>query len=191
MTTIEKLESYLLITIDEDFKPKVEEFIASVTAYIERYTGRTFDYDPLAVATARLYDGNNTGQLFIDDALEVTEVKVKDTVLDEDDYILYPSNKLPKTRIILPYKLFYIGNQNITVTAKWGYGENIPDDLSFAATLLVADIINTGNTSGEGDIASETIGRYSVTYAVGSSSSSSTPEALNAHKILKMYRRLI
>jgi hypothetical protein len=189
LTDISKLESYLLITIDPEFYPQVEEFIDSVTAYIERYTGRTFTAD--TIATARTYDGTNSGELFIDDAVEITEVKVKDTVLDEDDYVLYPSNRLPKTRIILPYKLFYTGNQNITVTAKWGYGENIPDDLSFAATLLVADMINAGNTSGEGDIVSETIGRYSVSYAAGSNASSTTPEALNAHKILKLYRRMI
>lgn len=186
MTTIEKLESYLLITIDEDFKPRVEEFIDAVTAYIERYTGRTFTAD--TVATARMYDGNNSDQLFIDDAVEVTEVKIKDTVLDADDYVLYPSNRLPKTRIILPYKYFYVGNQNITVTAKWGYGENIPDDLSFAATLLVADIINAADTNDSNTISSETIGRYSVSYVTDNSKG--TPEALQAHKIIKLYRRL-
>ncbi len=159
LTDISKLESYLLITIDLEFYPQVEEFIAAVTAYIERYTGRTFTAD--TVATTRTYDGTNSGELFIDDAVEVTEVKVKDTVLDEDDYLLYPSNRFPKTRIILPYKLFYTGNQNITVTAKWGYGASVPADLSFAATVMVAGIINSSN-SHEGEVLSETVGRYSV-----------------------------
>lgn len=191
MTTIENVENYLLITVEESFKPNVQKFIDAVTAYIERYTGRTFTYDAEDEATERIYDGTGSSELFIDDAVEVTEVKIGETVLDEDDFRLYPSNRPPKTRIILPYKRFYEGAQNITVTAKWGYGEAIPEDLSFAATLLVADIINVGNTEGSGDVVSETIGRYSVTYAQGSNSSSGSPEALKAHKILKMYRRML
>lgn len=185
LTDISKLESYLLITIDPEFYPQVEEFIDAVTAYVERYTGRTFAAD--TVATARTYDGTNSGELFIDDATEVTEVKVKDTVLDEDDYVLYPSNRLPKTRIILPYKLFYSGNQNITVTAKWGYGEEIPADLAFAATVMAAGIINSSN-SHEGEIQSETIGRYSVTYRAGSNQENDYKSAMG---ILKLYRRMI
>ncbi len=185
MTTIEKIESYLLITVEEEFKPKVQEYIDVVTAYVERYTGRTFAAD--TVATARIYDGTNSGELFIDDAVEITEIKVEDTVLDEDDYVLYPANRLPKTRIILPYKLFYSGNQNITVTAKWGYGEEIPADLSFAATVMVAGIINSSN-SHEGEIQSETIGRYSVTYRAGSNQENDYKSAMG---ILKLYRRMI
>jgi hypothetical protein len=184
MTTIEKIESYLLITIDADFKSKVEEFIAAVTAYIERYTGRTFSVD--SAVSERIYDGTGTSELFIDDAVEVTEVKIGDTVLDESDYRLYPANRFPKTRIILPYKRFYEGAQNVAVTAKWGYGEEIPADLSFAATVLVAGIINASN-SHDGEIQSETIGRYSVTYKTGSGQEH---DFANAQKILKLYRRL-
>lgn len=184
MTTPEKIEDYLLITIDDDFKPKVQEFIDAVTAYIERFTGRKFSAD--ATASPRTYDGTDSGELFIDDATEVTEVKINDTVLDEDDFHLYPSNRLPKTRIILPYKKFTSGYQNVTVTAKWGYGEEIPADLAFAATVMAAGIVNSQNTD-EKDIQSESIGRYSVTYRAGSSQSH---DFQNAKDILKMYRRL-
>lgn len=184
MTTIEKIENYLVITIDESFQPTVEEYIDAVTAYIERFTGRTFSADE--EPSERVYDGTDSGELFIDDAVEITEVKIKDTLLDEDDYRLYPANRLPKTRIILPYNKFYSGNQNITVTAKWGYGENIPADLAFAATVMVAGIINASN-SHDGEVQSETIGRYSVTYKTGSTQEH---DFKNAKDILKMYRRL-
>lgn len=186
MTTIEKIESYLLITIDEDFYPKVEEYIAAVTAYIERYTGRTFGYDAEAEATPKIYDGNDSSELFIDDALEIAEVKIGDTVLEESDYRLYPSNRLPKTRIILPLKTFAWGAQNVTVTAKWGYSETVPADLAFAATVMVSGIINSSN-SHEGEIQSETVGRYSVTYRAGSNQENDFKSAM---KILKLYRRL-
>lgn len=187
MTTIEDVENYLLITIDTDFRPKVQKFIDSVRAYIERYTGRIFTADD--EASERIYDGTNSGELFIDDAVEVTEVKIGDTVLDEDDYVQYPANRLPKTRIILPYKKFYRGAQNVTVTAKWGYGEEIPADLAFAATVMVAGIINTQKAqSTDKAVRSETIGRYSVTYEDGSRQSH---DFSDARKTLKLYRRMI
>lgn len=183
LTTIEKVESYLGTTFDAGTKARVQEFVGAVTAYIERYTGRTFTADE--EAAARVYDGDDGVDLYIDDAVEVTEVKIGDDVLDSTDYVLYPSNRLPKTRIILPYGIFTSGNQNITVTAKWGYGEAVPDDLSFAATVMVAGIYNSQN-SDEKDVQSETIGRYSVTYKTGSSQEH---DFSNAMKILKTYKR--
>jgi hypothetical protein len=187
MTDIEKVQNYALITIEEAYKPTVQLFIDAVTAYIERYTGRTFTYDSEAAATPKTYDGTDSSELFIDDAVEVTEVKIGDTVLDSSDYKLYPPNRLPKTRIILPYKKFYNGAQNVTVTAKWGYGEEIPADLAFAATVMVAGIINHQN-SDDKDIQSETIGRYTVTYK---SNSPQEHDFQNAKQILKMYRRML
>jgi hypothetical protein len=188
MTTIEKIEDYLLIEIDPSFEPKVQLFINAVTAYIEKYTGRTFTpVTEETEATALTYDGNNEDELFIDDAVEVTEVKIGDEVLDETEYFVYPSNSLPKTRIKLPYRYFYLGNQNITVTAKWGFGDAIPEDLSFAATVMVAGIINSQDT-GEQEVQSETIGRYSVTYKTGSSQAS---DFATAKEILKMYKRYL
>jgi hypothetical protein len=186
MTTIDKIESYLLITIDPDFEPKVQEFINAVTAYIERYTGRTFT--PVTAeteATPRTYDGDGSDEIYIDDAVEVTDVKIGDEVLSPTEFYLYPSNRLPITRIILPYRIFRTGHQNVTVTAKWGYGEDIPADLAFAATVMVAGIINAQNT-GEQEVQSETIGRYSVTYKTGSSQAH---DFSNAMKILKTYKR--
>jgi hypothetical protein len=188
ITSIEKVESYLLITVDEDFRDEVEDFIEAVQAYVERFTGRTFSAD--SEATARLYDGSGTGELWIDDAAEVTEVKIDGEVLTTDEYVTYPANRKPITRIILHYRVFREAAQNVSVKAKWGYGAAVPADLELAATMLVADIINVANTVGGGDVASETIGRYSVTYTTGSSPANASPEALRAHKILKLYRRM-
>lgn len=184
LTDISKIEGYSLITIDPEFYPQVDEFISAVTAYIERYTGRTFTTDE--TATTRTFDGNGSSELFIDDASEITQVKIGNTILQSSDFYLYPSNRLPKTRIFLPYKIFYSGSQNITVTAKWGYGA-IPDDLSLAATVMVAGIINSADTN-DNEILSETIGRYSVTYRAGTNQSH---DFQNAKDVLKMYRRMI
>jgi len=186
LTTIEQVESYALITVEEFYDPTVQSFIDAVTSYIEKCTGRTFG-DADTEASDKLYDGNNTDEMFIDDASEVTDVKIGDDVLASTDYLVYPANRSPKTRIILPYRRFIPGRQNITVTAKWGYG-SVPDDISFATTVMVAGIINNQNSqdTDNKEIQSETIGRYSVTYKSGSSQAQ---DFLQAKEILKSYKR--
>src|SRR5687767_7103163 len=107
LTSVEKVESYLGVTFDEPTTARVEAFIEAVTAYVERYTGRTFaEPDEEAEATELIYDGNDGDEIFIDDATEITGVKIGDDVLDATDYVIYPANRLPKTRIILPYRRF-------------------------------------------------------------------------------------
>lgn len=183
MTTIEKIEAYLLISITEDFKPNVQEYIDAVTSYIERYTGRNFTAD--TEATVRLYDGTGDSEIYIDDAVEITEVTIDGNIVT--DFTLYPSNRLPKTRIILKTQNYTRGNQNISVTAKWGYGSEAPADLAFAATVMASGIVNSQNTD-EKDIQSESIGRYSVTFRQDSSQSH---DLQNAKDILKLYKRYI
>jgi 5-enolpyruvylshikimate-3-phosphate synthase len=73
------------------------------------------------------------------------------------------------------------------VTAKWGFG-SVPADLSFAATVMVAGIINNQNSqdTDNKEVQSETIGRYSVTYKSGSTQAT---DYVNAMNILKSYKR--
>lgn len=168
-TTRTELENYLLTTIDSTFYSQIDSWIADIEAYIDNITGRNFKAD--TVATVKVYDGDNTGHLIIDDCVEVTEVKIgDDTPLNkdesgiDDDYYLYPSNILPKTKIKLVGG--YFPNwppQTIKVKAKWGYSVNVPGDIKNATTVLVAGMINYSNNS-DGEVKSMSIGRYNVTY---------------------------
>lgn len=186
-TTLDNVKNYLLIDIDADFEPVAESYIEAVTAYIERYTGRKFSAD--STPAPRFYDGTDNAELFIDDAVEITQVKIDNAVISDSDYKLYPANKSPKTRIILPYRTFAWGAQNVEVTAKWGYGASVPADLEFAATVMVASIVNAQKEKAADDkVKSETVGRYSVTYETGSAMEHDFTEA---KKILKFYRRMI
>lgn len=182
-TTRERVENYLLITVDETFYDTVEEYIQAVTDYIEGETGRVFIAD--GDASDRVFDGKGDNTLFIDDAIEVVSVKINDTEVDATNLVSYPANDTPKIKLQLKAGRFPVGKQNITVNAKWGYSATVPSDIRFAATVLVAGIINTSN-GGQGDVQSETIGRYSVTYK----STKEMTDFEQATKVLEAYNRI-
>lgn len=173
-TNIDAIEAYLLIDIAQYFEEQVNEWIAQVEKYIENVTNRT-SFIADASATARYYDGDNTRELFIDDAVEITEISLgtddNATVYTSaelrEDYTLYPANALtdkkPYNSIKLTSGIFPRGDQNIKITAKWGYSVAVPADIKLVATMLVADIIEE-SMSAEGEVQSMSIGRYSVTY---------------------------
>lgn len=173
-TDIPAIEDYLLIDIAEYFEPRVSEWIANVEKFIDQVTGRhSFIADTEAVA--RYYDGNAKRELITDDFVEITEVKLgtdddADTFDDEDErteYLLYPNNagieKRPYNSIKLISQIFPSGDQNIKITARWGYSEEVPSDIKLVATKLVSEIIEE-SMSAEGEVQSMSVGRYSVTY---------------------------
>lgn len=168
-TTRQEIENYLLITIDPSFYSQVESWIEDIENHIDNITGRNFKAD--ATATKRVFDGDNSSSLLIDDCVEITEVKIgTDTPLNkdesgiEDDYFIYPANHFPKTRIKLVGGYFpSYPMQTNQVTAKWGYSVNVPADIRQAATIMVAGIINY-SWNAEGEVKSMNIGSYAVTY---------------------------
>ncbi len=157
-TTIENIEDYLLQSIDASFKSQIENWIEAMETFIEKETERIFIAD--AVASSKKYDGDGERILYIDDAVEVEEVKVDD---EEIDCLFYPANTLPKTSLVAKDSKFDYGNQNVEVKAKWGYSIAVPKDIEFVTTVLVAGIIQH-SLSHEGEVQSLTMGRYSVTY---------------------------
>ncbi len=157
-TNIDEIENYLLINVEDYFVNQVEEWIDSVENYIEKETSRVFVADD--EASIRYYDGQNSKKLFIDDCIEIVEVKVNDEVIT--DYLTYPANKLPIMWLERESR-FPKGKQNVSIKAKWGYSKECPPEIKLAATILVAGIINYSESKG-GDIQSESYGSYSVTY---------------------------
>lgn len=186
-TTIEYIENYLLVDIEETFKAQVKEWIAMMEKFVEKETGRVFI--AVSPATERKYDGDGGLSLFLDENVEVSKLTIDGTEISDSDYLLYPSNELPKTRIKLKddVGLFFIsGEQNIKVEAKWGYSAACPPDISFATTILVVGIINfSGDMSGE--IKSERIGDYAVVYK----SDKDWQDFERAKEILKKYKLIV
>ena len=157
-TDIESIENYLLTNVDVTFESQIDEWIEQMSQYIEQETGRVFIAD--AVASEKVYDGDGEKFIIIDDCIDIDKVEVDDV---EVEFLMYPSNKLPITMVKLDSGVFTKGNQNITITAKWGYSVESPLDIKFICTVLVSGIINQSN-SHEGEIGSISMGRYSVSY---------------------------
>jgi len=194
-TTQAAVEGYLLETVPDALVPRLEEYISAVGAYIARYTGRQFVAE--ASATARVYDGDDTEVLPIDECVAITKVErgndtyggtfTELTLGGASGYITLPNNAaargLPFRQIMYRGGEWPCGEQNNRITARWGYSITAPADIQFAATIFVSGIINAQQPNA-GQVSSEKIGNYSVTYK--------TPSALadyeRALAILDQYK---
>ena len=156
--TIAQIQNYLLYTIKEYFQPQVEEWIRQMSEYIEQETGRFFIAD--TDASEKVYDGDGSDFIIIDDCVDITKVEVDDV---EVEFLQSPANALPVTMIKLEDSVFTKGDQNITVTAKWGYSVEVPSNIGFTCTVLVAGIINK-SLNHDGEVRSISMGRHSVSY---------------------------
>jgi hypothetical protein len=175
----------------------LETYIETVENIIDGLTDRNFVAD--TVASARLYDGTGNDLLLVDDCVAITKVEVGlDTYGNDfqevsatgaDRYFVRPNNysvnSVPITSIELSARDWPAGRQNNRVTAKWGYSASVPADITFAATVFVAGILNFANDPAS--IQSEKIGEYAVTYVEGSSQ---WGDFMGAKTILNQYKKL-
>lgn len=182
------LQNYLLTTIDASFDSQIAEWIRAVEAHMNKKTDRIL----IASDTPAVYyydvPTDCSGKLRIDEFVSISEVKDvdSDTVIAADEIYYYPSNAGYINRLDYPNG-FTRGVRKIKVTGIRGrYTQGtLPDDLKFAATVLLAEIVNFGNTS-VGEVKSETIGRYGVTYATDGQK----VDLKRADDILWSYRRI-
>lgn len=197
-TTKTKVEDFLNTTIsmtDEKF----DDFIEAVEIYIDNFTGRNFIAD--SEASVRVYNGDSSQNLRIDDCVEITKVEVGSGlwgdlheeigITGEDRYYSLPFNyqldKVPINEIILRARYWIAGLGNHKITAKWGWSEAVPSDISWASTFLVASIYKQGQGGNMAGIQAEKIGEYSVTFQDGNEMS----DFKNALVILNKYKRYV
>ena len=175
-TTKAKVENYLALTIDNPLNEQIDEWIKAVSNWINNYTGRTFE--AAGEATVMKYDGNGEIRLPIDDCTEITKLVIDEQEISSDDYYLYPANEPVKTSIELKQGIprnsrfteqaifvFEKGQQNVEVTAKFGWNET-PPDIALAATKLMGGIVK--EAVGDHDVkelTSEALGDYRASYA--------------------------
>lgn len=168
-TTKEKLENFLGKTLTND---EADLAINIAIDIVEELTNRVWVAD--TVATPRKFGGLGTTNLPIDECIEITEVKRGLTeygdsheVMTEGGlygYFLYPVNQTPIRALHLRGRLWMRGWGNNIITAKWGYAETVPDDISYATTVLAGGVINGNDSQTLNNVKSERIGNYQVTY---------------------------
>ena len=158
-TTKTNIEKYLVITIDASYNTKVAEWIEAMSRFMDKKTGRTLVE---ADETTRKYDGDGTDTVLIDNCNTITAVESPNGTAISP--IEYPANSESKTKLVLDGDYFAKGLQNVEVTGKFGvFADDVPDDIEFAATVLVAGIVYNSMNQKD-DISSETVGKYSVSY---------------------------
>ena len=173
-TTELKIEHYLGgITIPAG---EADFYIESAEAMIDQFTERNFVAD--AVAEARIYSGDGSNTLMIDDCVEVTIVsRGQDQYGDSSEVITaggasgyrkmpvnYSEKNLPITMLHLRNKRWVRGFQNNTITAKWGYSIAAPADIAMATTIIAAMLYQYNRNGASGNIKSEKIGNYAISY---------------------------
>jgi hypothetical protein len=107
------VQNYILTNIDVAFDTQLTAYIEAMSRYADEYTGRTLvaaDDD-----TTRLYDGDGTQSVRIDDVVSITEVTVDDVVVTP---FAYPANTVRRYRLDLSGSRFTAGQQNVAVTVR-------------------------------------------------------------------------
>jgi hypothetical protein len=155
------VEKYLAITI----AISIDDYIQAISQYIKEKTQREWKAD--TTTSERFYNGNGYEDLRIDDFIDTPIVKTgedyNEDMVARTDFVSMPFNSTSKHTILLKNNYFDCGIQNISVEAKWGYAEEVPEDIKHATVVLVSAIV-LAQTNTEGEVESEKIGNYQVKY---------------------------
>ena len=163
--TVDEIKEELDIQ-DEDKDNLIASYIEQVKEYIDIQCNRKFD----TVSETRYFDGSSS-PFFIDD-LSNLDGGSDGIFLDEDgdgvweetmattDYILYPLNTTPKTKIEISndsdYSSFALGvKKGVKITAAWG---PIPKPIKMASIIMVSELFEQRKARG---FKSERLGDYS------------------------------
>ena len=176
------ITGYLKRNLSEAEATIAKTVIDSVTAYIDTETGQSWSTTDAGVA--KLYEGGEK-ILFIDPIIDIESVEhVNDEgeVLDtysSTSYTAFPMNADTKTSLEV-FRRWPRGL--IRVTGKWGKAGGIPSDIQLAATILASSVFNNQT----GDIKSESIEGYSVTYADVKVNNQQVRDILDGHRSIRI-----
>ena len=155
----------------------IQFIIDAASATIDRVCNRPEGFVALALAAARIYPGNGDDWQYIDECVDVTLVRVKESATDTyttwlaTDYLKctgdrrYPDfNSLPYTALLIDpngdYALWYKdGNYpTVEITAKWGFAVVTPPDIEQATIITVARAFKRGQSGWSDVLASGELG---------------------------------
>ena len=156
-TTKLDVQNYLLKTIGTSFDTALTSHIAAMSGYIDEAVGY-----PLyrTAENERRYDGTGNNFLKIDPVHTISAVTVGGETITT---IQRPYNTDTKTELVLELATFPKGMANVSVTGIHSLKAELPEQIKWACTVLVALTVQQVDEQREG-VQSEKIGDYSVTY---------------------------
>jgi hypothetical protein len=165
--TVEEVSKYLLLDIVDSFQDQVDNWIIAMSNQVALMTNREWLAGSAEYPETRYFDGKGNAYLRIGEAIDIDAVYVGEDYGENfvaiTDYITYPYSGNLITKLIRKDNAFDRGIKNIKVVGRFGYGETVPEDIKFAVVVMVAGLI-MNQTNQDGEIESEKIGNYAVTY---------------------------
>lgn len=125
--------------MDTSYDAVLASVATAVSRSIDKIVGGWDNYFAAPnTATVRYYDGNKRNELWIDDALSISEIAIDYgagfEVISPLDYVTAPYNSAPIQRVIMAQS-FPRYARNIRVTAVFGYSSTPPSDVKQAALI--------------------------------------------------------
>ncbi len=192
-TTKTKVDALFGVTMTQAV---FDDLLAAVKLFIDRYTGKTFE----GASASRYYDGPGNEVINVDPFYGTAAVEILDSngntevTLTEgagDDYVTAPYNSTEKNQIILTpngrWSKFPWRMRGVKVTATFGFSGTVPADIQLVATQMIGELYNSSLTATTGDIQSESLGDYAVTYA-NDGGTTTVANRIGAFQILDLYR---
>lgn len=145
--TVDEIKGELNVE-KEDYDDIFQALSAQAKVFIDNFCNREFD----STAETRYFDGSGS-PLFIDDLASISGGS-DGIFLDEDgdgtyeetmattDYIFYPLNTYPKTRVKISVDSDYGGfaagiKKGVKITATWGYAPTVPEPIRRVSIIQV------------------------------------------------------
>jgi len=187
LTTLANVKLLLNIT-DGSQDALLTYLINAVSAWIETYCGRTF-LKPANEIT-ELYDGTGKKMIIVKnypvDSLSKIEERTDAVTFVEIAVTKYYTDK--EAGIVETDFFTTIGNNNYQITYKGGYA-TVPVDLDMACAQMVANEFYQRQTGGGGgEVSSESLGEYSVSYNYKSAETETDKFIDNTLSRYKRYR---
>lgn len=137
--TLSTMKTYLGIDADTKYDALLSEAITSASREVERRCGRVFNKD--SSASARTFDCEISGMLFVDDISTSTGVLIDGVALTSDD-TLFPRNGIVSGQTGHPYTRIksdtFIEGEEYAITATWGW-PSIPDTIVSVTRAIAAE----------------------------------------------------
>jgi len=165
-TTKEKVEKYLGKTITGD----IDNYIEAMSRFMDQACDRVLVVDLTSDVKVKKYDGNGRTTLLVDDFVALDSLVVDGNTVPDTSYVSYPANEGYSNEIVITGgTIFYKQRLGVVLTGHFGRYSSVdgivtPFDIEHACTVLVTGIIQNSD-SPNGVVKTESIGRYSVSYA--------------------------